>query len=225
MKLKLNSVSLSVTQYLKNQIITGQLLPGQKLNEVALSSELEISRPPLREAFRLLEAENLVFSIPRRGAFVTELTLEDFRELAEAREMIEICAINLIRDRGIKDLAGIASSMTETERFPEPGTRANPEEKLRYLWCFAGFHRAVVAAAGNLRLKGFYEKLSSSLLRYQYRYFYKAMDRRRFKVEHHAILTALESGAYDEAKELLRKHITYGFETPVELEPLNGVAR
>ena len=225
MKLKLNSVSLSVTQYLRNQIVTGQLLPGQKLNEVALSSDLEISRPPLREAFRVLEAENLVLAIPRRGAFVTELNSDDFREVAEAREMIEVCAINLIRDKGIKDLAVIASSIVETERFPEPGARANPEEKLRYLCCFAGFHRAIVAAAGNFRLKEFYEKLSSSLLRYQYRYFYKSMDRGPFKVEHHAILKALESGAYDEAKELLRKHITYGFETPVELEPLNGVAR
>jgi DNA-binding GntR family transcriptional regulator len=213
MKLDLNSVSFSVTRYLRNQIITGQLLPGQKLNEVALSSDLEISRPPLREAFRLLEAENLVFAIPRRGAFVTELTPEDFQELVEAREMIEICAINLIRDKKITDFTGIALSIIETQQLLLPETGASPEEKLSYLYRVVAFHTQIVAAGGNSRLKQYYEKLSSSLLRYQYRYFYMNGDRSVLIGEHQGILTALEEGAYEKAKELLRKHIRYRFDT------------
>ena len=65
--MKVLGVKDSVVQSLRTQIIIGELTPGQKLNELVLSSLLGISRPPLREAFRLLENEHLAHSIPRKG--------------------------------------------------------------------------------------------------------------------------------------------------------------
>jgi DNA-binding GntR family transcriptional regulator len=61
------SVTKSRVHPLRENIIIGEFAPGQKLNEIELSSRLGISRPPLREAFRLLENEHLVRSIPRKG--------------------------------------------------------------------------------------------------------------------------------------------------------------
>jgi DNA-binding GntR family transcriptional regulator len=51
-------VTQSVAQYLRENIFSGELAPGQKLNELELSSRLGVSRPPLREAFRILENEH-----------------------------------------------------------------------------------------------------------------------------------------------------------------------
>jgi len=212
MALTLHSVSLAVIEYLRKHIITGQLHPGQKLNEVELSSLLNISRGPLREAFRVLEAENLLFTIPRKGTFVSEMNQADFTEVLETRSMLELWAINLIRDRKITNLDKIASSIKEIDKRPMPDKDARPEEKLDYLLCFAEFHKQIVISAENLRLEQFYERFSSSLLRYQYGYFYTSLDRTKFKLEHEEILAAMEAGDYEEAKRLLGDHIHIGFE-------------
>ena len=60
-------VKENVVQYLRSKIITGELAVGQKLNELELSCLLSISRPPLREAYRILENEYVIVSIPRKG--------------------------------------------------------------------------------------------------------------------------------------------------------------
>lgn len=60
-------VKESVVQYLRSNIITGELAAGQILNELELSSLLGISRPPLREAFRIVKNEHVIVSIPRKG--------------------------------------------------------------------------------------------------------------------------------------------------------------
>ncbi|MBW2123631.1 MAG: GntR family transcriptional regulator, partial [Deltaproteobacteria bacterium] len=69
--MEIRGVTKSLVDYLRTQIITGNLPPGQKLNEIRLSSDLGVSRPPLREAFRILEHDRLVASIPRKGTYVT----------------------------------------------------------------------------------------------------------------------------------------------------------
>lgn len=213
MELALNSVSLSVIRYLRNQIITGQLHPGQKLNEVELSSSLDISRGPLREAFRVLEAENLLFTIPRKGTFVSQMSPDDFTEVIETRAMLELWAINLIRDKQIENLEEIASIVKTIDNRPMPDENASPEEKLDYLLCLVQFHKQIVKTAKNKRLEQFYEKLSSSLLRYQYSYFYRSMDRIKFKTEHEEVLAAMEAGEYAKAKQLLSDHIQFAFES------------
>ena len=77
-------VTRSAFHYLRAKIITGELPAGQKLNENQLSSLLDISHPPLREAFRLLEHEHLVVNVPRKGICVTTVSREDLREVYNA---------------------------------------------------------------------------------------------------------------------------------------------
>ena len=83
------SVTQSAFQYIKARILTGEFPPGEKLNESQLVELLGISRPPLREAFRLLENEHLVVNLPRRGTYVSDVSIDEFRELYQVREMIE----------------------------------------------------------------------------------------------------------------------------------------
>ncbi len=62
-------ITESTVQYLRVHIITGELAPGQKLNEMELSSRLHISRPPLHEAFRI-EDHGQVLDLIKRGDYV-----------------------------------------------------------------------------------------------------------------------------------------------------------
>jgi DNA-binding GntR family transcriptional regulator len=85
------SLREAVVQELRERILTRALLPGQRLVERDLSTQLEVSRIPLREAILQLEAEGLVFVRPRRGAFVAsfpEQELEDFFAIREALEPV-----------------------------------------------------------------------------------------------------------------------------------------
>ncbi len=75
----------SIVDYAKNFIeqciVTGELSPGQRIKEEEIAKKLEISRPPVREAFKILEAEGLIRRNPRRGVFVTEITSKDVWEI------------------------------------------------------------------------------------------------------------------------------------------------
>lgn len=71
--------SQKVTQTLKQMLLEGRLRPGQRVNEVALSDELGISRAPIREALHMLVAEGLVVNRPQRGKFITALTPQEIR--------------------------------------------------------------------------------------------------------------------------------------------------
>ena len=95
--MEVQNLTKRVLEYLRNRIITGELVPGQKLNENEIASRLEISRHSIREAFRVLESEQLVFSIPNKGAFVTELSDDDLLEVYQTREMIECYAVDLLK--------------------------------------------------------------------------------------------------------------------------------
>jgi DNA-binding GntR family transcriptional regulator len=63
-----------IADHLSAQIITGQLAPETRLLETKLATELNVSKSPLREAFRMLEKSRLIEVLPRRGARVTEIS-------------------------------------------------------------------------------------------------------------------------------------------------------
>ena len=115
--MEIKSVQNSVVEYLRSQIATGRLGANQKLNENQLASKLGISRPPIREAFRILESEHLIVSIPRKGAYVTNVSIEDLLGLCQVREMIECYTIDLLKAKKIKELPQVELAFEEATRF------------------------------------------------------------------------------------------------------------
>lgn len=75
--------------WLKDLILTGDLIPGEMLDERHLMELLEIGRTPLREAIQRLAHERLVSIAPRKGSWVTDLSISDLQELIGARELVE----------------------------------------------------------------------------------------------------------------------------------------
>src|ERR671928_1563730 len=84
-----------VYDHLRAEILDGRLAPGAELAEVALSEQLGVSRGPLREAIGRLAAEGLVTVRPRRGAVVRSLSKDEFLELYQVREALEMLAVRL----------------------------------------------------------------------------------------------------------------------------------
>jgi len=204
--LNVTSVTKSIVQYLRIYIIEGELTPGQKLNEVDLSSSLEISRPPLREAFRVLENEHLIVNVPRKGCYVTKVSIENCREVYQAREMIECYAVEVLKRKKIRDLPQVASVLEVTAGLPMP-TNADPYEKFDYLKTIANFHISLVQSAGNSWLSHYFESLFPSLARYQSMYTFILGLMNVSQQTHEAILNSIQNGKYEQAKKKLSTHI------------------
>jgi DNA-binding GntR family transcriptional regulator len=203
-------VTKSTVQHLREQIITGKLAPGQKLNEMEISSNLGISRPPLREAFRVLENEHLVLSIPRKGCYVTKVSMEDCRHIYEAREMIECYAIELLKAQNARDLPEVASAVASASPDFSQHDYGNRVQIKGSQNPFPGFHIKLVESTGNRWVVHLYNAISSNLARYQYMCFVPGILG-KVQEEHEQILDFIKRGDYDQAKDLLRSHINSFF--------------
>ena len=199
--IEIKSVTESVFQHLRVQIITGHLPPGHKLSEAELSSDFGISRQPLREAFRLLEGERLVVSIPRKGCYVTKISLEDCREICQAWEMIETFSIDVLCSKRIKHLKEAGNALTAATHLPSPST-SDPFLYFEYMKTVSSFHVRVVEATRNSTLIHLYKSIIPTLARYQA----LCVTDQAVK-EHKDILALIQGGKYRKAKEVLRAHI------------------
>jgi DNA-binding GntR family transcriptional regulator len=202
------SVTQSILYNLREQIISGELKPGERMNEFYLSTKLGISRPPLREAFRILENDSLVRNIPRKGTFVTELSVHNFEELSQVREMIECYAVDLLAAAGKLELPEVAKSLKITSNSLDE-IRFNSTEVLGPLTIASEFHILLVAAAGNSRLAQLYASLKYNLARYQYIYFNIEGSVKHSLDDHKNIYQLLTDGQFETAKRELKKHIQY----------------
>jgi len=86
---KLESVSKIVEERLKESIEDGTIKAGEKLTEQQICDEMQVSRTPVREAFRVLQVEGYLTYKPRFGVVVTELNMQDIYDVWEVRMNIE----------------------------------------------------------------------------------------------------------------------------------------
>jgi DNA-binding GntR family transcriptional regulator len=136
------------TRQLREEILSGQLAPGQRLVEDQIRLRFSISRAPLREALRSLAQQGLVEHLPRRGARVTELTPTDVDQLFAIRRVLEHHAIECAFP-----LAGGPEQLAEVQHWLELMRRADAEgDELQKDDAHRAFHAAVVGLAGNRQL-------------------------------------------------------------------------
>lgn len=206
------SVVDGVREYIRNGIITGELGAGQKLNEDQLAAKFGISRPPLREAFKILESELLLNSIPRKGCYVASLSLEDFEQISDARLMIECSAMDIIKKKNFRDVSKIFLAYDRVSHLDlSHWASISTGERLEYFKALAEYHVKLVEFSGNNLLIHFYRTLNYNLSRYQYIFDMKPDSPASFEVsqkDHRLILECIERGEYDQAKDYLRSHIS-----------------
>lgn len=196
------TLRVQVFDHLREEILSGRLSPGQELNELALSAELEVSRGPIREALALLASEGLVKITPRRGAIVAELTDEEFVEAYQVREALETLAIRLAVSR---------IEAAEVDRLRELHEEMVDQAKCCDIKGFfdanAAFHQQIVDASGNQKLREHYRLLMAQMGRYLARSLARRGAIDSSPPEHAAIIDAIEAGDTDEAARLLGNHI------------------
>jgi len=201
------SVVESVAELLRREIITGQLSSGAKLNEIELSDRIGISRSPLREAFRKLEHENLVISIPRKGVYVAGMSIKDCEEVYRARQFIECSVVDIICEKGVTELPFVEKAFDMSTKVLVPNF-SEGQEMLEYYHVMSGFHKELVKSCQNKWIIHFYNDLSLHLARYQVLYLNTPGVYQLSLNDHSHFLSLIKASSYAEAKEFLSLHIT-----------------
>lgn len=144
----------AVTDEIRAMIRNGTLQPGERLLEDRLAEELGVSRNPVREAIRSLEATGLVEVIPRRGAYVATLEADRAAELLELRAVLEAYAARRAAVRRTDDdVARMRATLDEGRAATAAGDLVAAARAHR------DFHRAVEDAANHLQLGSVVEPL------------------------------------------------------------------
>ena len=94
-----STMSEIVVARVRDDILSGKLRPGVRLDQVNLTEELGVSLSPLREAFRRLEAQGYITIVPHRGAYVAEFSQEELEDIYLVRRNLEGLAAELAMDR------------------------------------------------------------------------------------------------------------------------------
>lgn len=132
---------------LRKDILQGTLKAGEKLVEQQISNQYEVSRTPVREAFKQLELEGLIEIIPNRGASVIGFSPQDIADMYELRKSYEILAVKWAISRMNKDEL---EELEEAFEFMEFYTQKNDIDKM--LNINTNFHQLIYAGAKNRML-------------------------------------------------------------------------
>lgn len=141
-------------EHVKARILTGEL-DGHMLSEGVFAMELGVSRTPVREAFLRLQVEGLMRLYPKRGALVVPVGPHESREVLAARRVVECASVK--EAIGEPDLPDTLADLLEQQREAVGTPRFGELD--------AAFHTALVEAAGNSLLSGFYQGLRDRQIR------------------------------------------------------------
>lgn len=187
---------------LRDAILEGTLPPGTRLMELQLSSQLGVSRTPVREAIRLLSMEGLVKASVRRGTVVEPIRASDLRDALEVREALEELAVR----KACRNMDQTTLQMLRDveDQFEQSLTRSDAQASAKL---DVHFHEVITEAAHNRRLTQSLTRLREELYRYRLENL-KDEDSFPLLIEaHRALVSAFESRDEEEAVRVLRDHI------------------
>lgn len=199
MRVRRSGLSQIIADALRQDIISGKLLPGSPLLQDKIAKQFDASHVPVREALQSLQAEGLVSYFPRKGASISPISVEDIREIIEMRIVLEKLALQNAIESEIDidfDQAIELHKISDTSQNIEIWVSSN--------W---NFHRLLYKQCKNTRLLSTIEELWVHSERYL-RAVWKTLDyQSKSQMEHAEVLLKLQQKDATAALDLLERHI------------------
>ncbi|MCL4674487.1 MAG: GntR family transcriptional regulator [Pararhodobacter sp.] len=201
------SLADQIATQIAEAIINEDYAPGERIHEVAVSERYQVSRGPVREALRILENAGLVTILPRRGAIVTKLTVEEVQDVFEIRAvLVALAARRLAIERPADTLAQVDRRIAELRRLAASDGEDAPRayvaisQELSFLIC---------AGTGSERLTSIVYSLFHQTLRYTRLGLSTKARRIESSQTWTALLDAIRNGT-PEAAETVAKALVHG---------------
>lgn len=191
-------------QQLKRMIVTLELDPGANIDERELMARLEIGRTPLREAVARLVSERLILHTPRKGAWVSPLSITDLQQMLEARAALDA----LIARRAAA--AATEEDRVELQKFVDEALKSpfDLEHNAEIVALDFALHQRIARIAGNTYLESFSNQVNSAMLRYWHLAGRADQTLATWSARHIDLIEAITSGDPDWAEAAARKHVT-----------------
>lgn len=194
-----------VAERLRQRIFKRELAPGNWIDELRIAEELGISRTPLREALKVLAAEGLVTMKVRRGAYVTEVSEQDLRDVYHLLSLLESDAAGVVAasasDAQLKELATLHQQLEKatanTDRFFEINER---------------FHMRLLEIANNRWRNQMVADLRKVMKLNRHHSLLKRGRIAESLAEHRAVMAALEARDATGTVARMREHFANGLQ-------------
>ena len=199
------SLTSAVADKLRDQIIRGEIAEGTQLRQDAIATQYQVSRIPVREALRQLDAEGLIAIVPNRGAIVPALSPDDIEELFSIRALLEP---ELLK-RSIPHLT--EEDLAEADAILRTYVSELRREDHVSGWGRLNwqFHSILYSRANQPRSMAIIRNVNNSGERYTRLQLYLTHGIKRANEEHHRILELCRQRDVPAACKLLREHIQY----------------
>ena len=200
--LQSHSLTTLVRRELERRILAGELEPGDKLTEEDIAGALNVSRGPVREAFRALEQAGLVRTEKNRGVFVRQVSVEDADEIYEVRAGLDELIGRLLAAR---IQPGQLAELRELLKKMQKAARARSVDA--YYPLNVSFHDRLAEFTGNRTLVAHYRRLVNELHLYRRETLARGADSFPISTrEHSEIVDALARRDSDRAGRLMYEH-------------------
>lgn len=191
-----------VLEAIREAIINGHLKPGERLMEIQMAEELGVSRTPIREALRKLELEGFIVMIPRKGAYVADISIKDIADVFEIRASLEGLAAALAAER----ITDEELEFMERCLVVKAEAIANADfDKLVDI--DARFHESIYKASRNERLWAIINNLREQIQRLRMTSLSVPGRMSQSLKEHRAIVEAIQSRDINLARQAAQEHI------------------
>ena len=196
----LNASSLreQVYLYLRNEIQTGNLLPGASINLDKLSRELGISKTPLKEAIIKLECEGFVKALPRKGIMVKKLVYQELKDYYEILGSLEAgIVLSVFEQFSVENIEEMKASNAEQEKA------LVDEEFDRYYQLNLDFHDIFLKQSDNLTLREYIMPLKQRLYDFPRQKYWKEWEQVNLD-EHCRFIASIEKGDKQGAASIIK---------------------
>lgn len=191
-----------VADRLRSLILSGDLEPKARVNELELSERYGISRTPLREAIKILATEGLLELLPNRGARVASLSDQEIDEVVEVVAGLEATAADL----ACTSMTAEEFAELETLHLAMVAAWKNNDE-VEYLKMNREIHEAIMRASRNGVLQGLYANFAGRIQRARYTAHKTTTQWRKAVNEHEQMMALLKARESDKLAVLMRQHI------------------
>lgn len=207
------TLSSAIYERLRAGILNGEFPPETWLREEQLAADFQVSRTPVREAIRRLEAEGLVRVFPRRGALLTGLALEELDEVYDLRAALETLAASRAIGRISEDELQRARAALDEARAAL--ARGDLEALIA---ASDAFHAVVYRASHSVRLWTMIAGLSDVIRRYRTASLSVAHRAVSVIEEHAQLLEAIQRGDRDAVVRLMAAHVEHARAAAIRAE-------
>ncbi len=191
-----------VYQTLRNEIITGRISGGSRLVESALAEEMKVSRTPVREALHRLAVEGFLYSIPRAGYIVEEMSDYDIVDLFTIRLEIELLAAKLAYEKITPvELERMELNLKMTDEKVESGHTEGLTE------LDVAFHNIIYKATRSKTMVHICQSLSDHSLKYRISLIHIPEFARKTRDGHYEIFRAFVARDFPRVEEAIKNHL------------------